>query len=548
MEVIFCLALRISLNLSYDGTQSGLRNLLGFLLQQVGKMINGEKINPNHGKGTNNIYFKVSNFLKNWSRKDCANIKGHLCEIRRQELFLFLIVVASLVVTNHPDSSTALSSLEADLKASPTEVNVGEVITLGLALTNKGNTTEITSVELISPKWSVTEKNTTNYPVILNPEKIHFTTMEVTVPKDIAQGTYNLAVIIGTPTSDHIVQTSLAVKKIQSFPLSGDIPLSIIAIVTPGLVTYAVIVYLFTHKFERHYIEMSLVGIAFGIFNWYLVGKGIDSVLQSSVIDYALVLAISGGVGVAVVLGIKLMEKVHERFQNRKTVQKFMGHLILKGYGVHAGQSWNLFFDKEMEGIKAKLGKKYTLALRVHLKSSDGAQKVVEGVLLWSDSDPPHNIVLHPRFTMPSTRAEIISMLASDNSPILEELKRNRNYRKLIIEYFKLHKKDDEKKIVDEICKKLGQASTLGEFTQILEKIDFSLYVGCVVRESRNNSMTMCYPNPVYIPGDNIEKVEVLRYEPLYSISLNENGQNSIVIPKIYDINNKPHLNQVILG
>jgi hypothetical protein len=88
----------------------------------------------------------------------------------------------------------------------------------------------------------------------------------------------------------------------------------------------------------------------------------------------------------------------------------------------------------------------------------------------------------------------------------------------------------------------------LGEFTQILEKIDFSLYVGCVVRASRNNSMTMCYPNPVYIPGDNIEKVEVLRYEPLYSISLNENGQNSIVIPKIYDINNKPHLNQVILG
>jgi hypothetical protein len=55
MEVIFCLALRISLNLSYDGTQSGLRNLLGFLLQQVGKMINGEKINPNHGKGTISI-------------------------------------------------------------------------------------------------------------------------------------------------------------------------------------------------------------------------------------------------------------------------------------------------------------------------------------------------------------------------------------------------------------------------------------------------------------------------------------------------------------
>ena len=242
------------------------------------------------------------------------------------------------------------------------------------------------------------------------------------------------------------------------------------------------------------------------------------------------------------------MEKVRNQFQNRKILQKFTSHLILKGYGMHTGLSWNLFFDKEMEDIKAKLGKRYTIAVRAHLKSSDRAQKVVEGVLLWSDSDPPHNIVLHPRFTMPSTRAEIISVLTSDNSPILEELKKNKNYRKLIIEYLEIRGKPDDKKIVHEIREKLEKASTLDEFTQILEKIDFSLYVRFVVSKSRNNSITMCYPSPVYIPGDNIEKLEVLRYEPPYSISLNENGQNSILIPKIYDINSKPYLDQVILG
>jgi hypothetical protein len=46
-----------------------------------------------------------------------------------------------------------------------------------------------------------------------------------------------------------------------------------------------------------------------------LVGKGIDSVLQSSVIDYALVLAISAGVGVAVVLGINLWKKYMSDFR-----------------------------------------------------------------------------------------------------------------------------------------------------------------------------------------------------------------------------------------
>ena len=548
MEIISWLSLRAILSPCYDRTQTGLRNLLESFLQQLGKAINREKIKLEHDKETNNMYFRVNSFLKNWRPRDCARIEAHLYQRDRQQLFLSLIIILAFVVANDPNSSMAQSSLAADLKASPTEVNVGEVVTLGLSVKNEGNTTEITSVELISPRWPVTEKNTTNYPVVLGTEKVHFTTMEVTVPKDITQGAYNLAVIIRTPASDHIVQTSLTAKKIQSFPLSGDIPLSIIAIVIPGLVTYAVIVYLFTHKFERHYIEMGLVGIAFGIFNWYLVGKGIDSVLQSSFIDYGLVLAISGGVGVAIVLGIKLMEKVRDQFQNRKALKKFTSHLMLKGYSTHAGQSWNLFFDKEMEAIKAKLGKRYTIAVRVHLKSSDSAQRVVEGVLLWSDSDPPHNIVLHPRFTMPSRRAEIIRVLASDNSPILEELKENKNYRKLIIEYLKIREKPGGKKIVDEIRKKLEQASTLEEFTQILEKIDFSLYVGFVVRILRNNSITMCYPNPVYIPGDNIEKVEVLRYEPPYSISLNENGQNSIVIPKIYDIYSKPYLDQVILG
>jgi len=155
-------------------------------------------------------------------------------------------------------TQNAQAKIETSIKLNPNKVSAGEKLDVYIIIENKGNETEkLNTIELVTP-WQNLQllKN----PVLLNSTRIFdVSPTQIKTPETVKPGTYNLIVIVKTNESDASSTTELSVTALQGISLSGEIPFAIISIVTPGILTYFIIVYVQTRKFDRGYIEIGLL-------------------------------------------------------------------------------------------------------------------------------------------------------------------------------------------------------------------------------------------------------------------------------------------------
>lgn len=144
--------------------------------------------------------------------------------------------------------------LMINISANPDSVSIGELSKLLLIIANEGNSdVEIISVELSHP-WSLT--NLADMKFVIEPNRTALKSIELKIPGNISSGTYNMALKLSTSLRDYDVHTQLSVKRIESLPLSDNIPLSILVLIFSGVITYSIGSYLISQKFERSYVEL----------------------------------------------------------------------------------------------------------------------------------------------------------------------------------------------------------------------------------------------------------------------------------------------------
>lgn len=270
------------------------------------------------------------------------------------------------------DVASAESALKISIvsKVNPNKVNVGDKFILSTSIKNDGNTTaHITSVDLTLP-W---EKKSIKmqHPDILKPNKIYQINTQLSIPVNISAGEYNLAILVIANSSDTISYTQMTVNSIQGIALSGEIPLSVIAIIVPGILTYFIIVYFLTQKFDRSYIEMGIVSVSFGILNWSILsvftGKSVFASLHS-LREYIQVFLIAAGLGISVAAVIRASVYIYEKFLDFHKLKEFNKSLTIKGYARTEKPTWSSFMD-EQRLIAKKIGKEYFPVLKIALKS-----------------------------------------------------------------------------------------------------------------------------------------------------------------------------------
>jgi hypothetical protein len=308
------------------------------------------------------------------------------------------------------------------------------------------------------------------------------------------------------------------------------------------VVSYAIIIYIVSHKFDQNLVQVGIYSIGLGLLNWqiarYFNFVTLMESIQNEPLGIAFLLSISAMVGLIIAVSIRMSKKIWATYQERKKTKKTEEEAQEKGYSKEETPTWSYFIEGRLEKAKKRFGKGYQITLRIHLRNSITPQRrYIDGILANTEEKRPYDILVLPKYVISARdRNEIIERLSN---PLLIELNRNKVYRE---ELRSLVKREcaTSKQMVEEL-KNLLESNDEVLFST-LQRIDFSRYsqnLAYKLKQNRDITVEAKYDGPLFIPADNISAVEILRYETYYAISFLENNIEK-VIPKIYEASNSP--------
>jgi hypothetical protein len=269
-------------------------------------------------------------------------------------------------------------SIDIQFHANPDVVDAGKKVKFTMIIKSQNTSTFINSAELITP-WS-NIRQTINQTI--DPNRALVKEIEFKIPVNASNGKHFVNLLVTTQKSDFNSETEVTVKKIQSIPLSGDIPLSVLIIIFSGIITYLIPIFLLTQKFERNYVEVTLASIGLGLFNWLILYQinivgdwGIISDEPTS-IAFLLIFSLAMGFGIFVVVSLIIIP-IQNLIRSKRTVRGRF--LDLTRTGITSSENiWQKSLRAETDRAK-RIGRVYSLALKVKLKSDP--QRVIVGIL-----------------------------------------------------------------------------------------------------------------------------------------------------------------------
>ncbi|HSF51151.1 MAG TPA: hypothetical protein VLA74_10365 [Nitrososphaeraceae archaeon] len=457
----------------------------------------------------------------------------------------FLAFFTTVFLLNNHDDNTVEAKLIVDSTLNPDKSSTGNVSVL-TTMKNEGNiTTAIRVLEIILPWDRIIEE--LNPPVLLNSNRIYTTSMNITVPDQTKPGNYALTVLVKTNDSDYLTHSKLAISTLEGISLSGEIPFSIIAIIAPGIMTYFIIIYFLTRTFDRSYIEVGLVSVGFGFLDWGILKLLTHSSFYSILIlsnhrieDYIYVFIIAIALGLVVVYTIRFARRIYQLIMKVKIIRDFNQELLIKGYAKSSEPTWISFINQQNDNSKEH-GLRYTVGLRIYAKTATSFFTVysLNGLLRQVDEDPPYHISLRPKYRAACTMTDLIEILKGGSSPLLKNLKENKKFRTKVGKTVGASWCSKPEDIFNKAKEKIDKAKDIEALSKELEKIDFSVFVGGVIKsleEYKNVEVTKLYDNFSFIVYDQISKVEVITYETPYSLMVKDNNNQTKEIPATYEL------------
>jgi hypothetical protein len=457
---------------------------------------------------------------------------GKLCSVT-----LFTILASFfLCVTN--DSVEAEENLEIGMQINPDSVSVNDELRIEVVIKNAGNSTELQELRILYP-WSL--PNQLNHPIILNSGRVFTDDITIAVPESAAPGKYNVGALVGTNESDYLAHADLTVNKFQSINFSGEIPLSVLALLMPGILSYFIVVWLLTNKFDRQLLEIGIGSFGLGFIAWSILnvitGRTIYTISQSQPIDYFWVFLIAVIMAFAIIFLVKFTQSIINKLDESKQVQKFNQALRVKGFARSKEPPWHTFITTLLNAAK-KNGRRYGLKARV--VSSDFPSTEYVGLLKHYSYDSPNNVSITPKYIITCTINQVVNVLTNDgSSPLRKKLREDDDFFAKAVKYINQGYIPTSDYAYYRLKTLISNAGTLQSLEEILVGIDFSIIVEDVALELRRRGLgtvSQEYENFTFIKGKTIKKVEVLGFETRYMLNI-KIGIIKIAVPK-------PHLYQ----
>ncbi len=390
-------------------------------------------------------------------------------------------------------------------------------------------------------------------PIQLSSHRILYRSIQIRVPENISAGTYSLQTLVNSSRGDYMTGSDVTVNRLQAIPFSGDIPLSVLVLVFSGAVTYIIIIYIISRKFERSYLELGLYSVGLGFVNWFIASQlHLVHVLESinseplEIIRLIVIATIIGLIAGSVIKATQLF--IAWIIRRNKTIRDFRERRR-KGYYRDPRPVWIIVLQQELDSVKQNLGRNYSIALKVHLKKDYELTTNIEGIVIQYEEGRPYDLFISPKRVVQCNSADdIIRLLREDPSPLENLLLKDQEYYTKIHAYLGTGANVHE--VRQGIINRLELNHNNDEFISILEKIDFSRYVKHYMEiwmRENNLQPILEYPDAtVFIPGDNIAGIEIIRYDTFYAFRFTHNNRNQIV-PRSYERVEFPHIRKVVL-
>jgi hypothetical protein len=237
------------------------------------------------------------------------------------------------------------------------------------------------------------------------------------------------------------------------------------------------------------------------------------------------------GIAVALAYGIffaiKGITSAQTRIEENSRVKKFRKAFGTKGIAHSPIPTWKTFMDEQLE-IAKKLGLKYTVKLKVHLKSATSKNNTVEGFAVNYDEEGPFDIYIWPVHSVSWSRDDFINFLVrylEDDPTFTKTCKEDQDYAARITKIF-------TDKPTENIKHQLKQASE-SDFVRITEELDLSRYTNLLFEHSRSASISSEDRRISFVRGEDIVAVEVLGYGTPFSVKIKD--MNGLAIPRSYN-------------
>jgi hypothetical protein len=431
-------------------------------------------------------------------------------------------------------------TIQPNASSDPTSIAVGNDFDLNIVIANKGSHKEtISSITIPYPSWKITKN--VSVPFDVGPNQYVIKTLTLHLPRELKAGLYHVYASVNTGTSQFLTNSTVDVKTFQSFPLTGELPVAVIGVIIPGITAYFIIYYLRLANPEIDKIQidipmMLLIGVAFGIVSWFLIGKTIDEVGSSSIFEYAA----AEGIAIALAIGfsyiwlafvwiLKKSRKVQESLENRGQIRELKSIRIR-----YTSKAWMSILNDNVTNVRKTLGAGYNIKTKVVYKDDTGTRREIEALLWKFDQEPPYNIALRPKYLSKcNNKTALIPQLGTSIKETIKD-KDHRDYApRLEKEFFGgVYTRTDQ--MVEAISTKLDLASSAEDFIGILNKLDFSLHTKRLIDQMKLPLQKM-YGHAIFISADNIVSVEFIVVEPTYQIELTSRWGTvltSIIIPE----------------
>ncbi|MGD9672064.1 MAG: hypothetical protein AB7U98_01140 [Candidatus Nitrosocosmicus sp.] len=446
-------------------------------------------------------------------------------------IFSTLFSIQSSSLENQ--QSHGFESPSIDVILNPNKINEGDNSTLILVVKNNNSSLEIESAKVVLP-WE--NKNILTEPIIVNSNELVSLNAVLNIPKNTPAGNYELLSIINTNLSDYFSKTNFTVDSFQVFSLTGEIPLVVIAIVIPGLISYLIIIHFLFRNFERGHLEIGMASIGLGILNWWILnsytGNSLTTIVRSSSsLDYLLIFLISIGVASTILAILFLLKWGHSKVQGSKTIRKFNESLYSVGFA-EKEESVFYTFMKDQIAFSKKFGQKYSFRVRIYLKDPTVISnfKSIEGLVKHFNPDPPHSIVVVPKINTVCTKSDLISQLFEDEWFLKLRLLNNSQIKKNVVNYISVSDEDP----IDNILTSLKQ-------TLLDNDVEFLSRALMILNLTYQDTMTLAmelenkklarisqqYNDYSFIKGESISKIEIISYETNHSIVIEEDGKKA---------------------
>ena len=477
---------------------------------------------------------------------------------------MLLVIEDSISVSESQKEKNMTNKVEnvsINITLNPDVLSVGGSGKLFIKISNSGNLNASVNSMQLAPSWN---QSNINQNFIVKPNRTFFESVALKIPDNITSGKYTLDFKASTSLKDYDANAVLNISRIETLPLSDNIPLSILVVIFSGVLTYSIAAYIITHSFQRSYIEIALWSAGLGFLNWGILSVFASQLRIRTTLEliqydfYAVVMILIIGILVGFMAGLFqkfVISSILALLREKNIIKERQTSFRQRGFwqSEAALPVWPYFISEEWDFIKQNLGKNYSTTLKVYLKNQINERSYLTGILgKFENVRSPYDMVLYPKYTVDSTRSELVARLRQQG-----ELGRN-----LIYEMFE----DDSeylKKVTDNMKKEFsltGNSSIelsieilnllqsgisnddCNQFHKVLERIDFSKYVSKVIERMQQTPITS-YDGPLYIQGENILNIELVCYESYESIRLVDCAYT--ITPKVYDKSRFPLVTSV---